>query len=374
MKFVDEYRDADSAAYFLKEIDRITTRPWTIMEICGGQTHTIVKNGIDLLLPDKIRLLHGPGCPVCVTPVQFIDKAIDLALRKDTILCSFGDMLRVPGSSKDLLAARAEGGDVRMVYSPLDAIRIAARNPAREVVFFAIGFETTAPANAAAVRQAKRVGLSNFSILAAQVLVPPAIEKILSTPDCGIQGFLAAGHVCTIMGYTQYEDLAETFGVPMVVTGFELLDILQGIYMTVDLLERGKNTIENQYIRGVRREGNPEARKMMNEVFKIVPRRWRGLGEIDDSGLVLRSAYQEFDAECKFGLIDILFEKSSECISGQILQGLKKPHECPAFGTECDPEHPLGATMVSSEGACAAYYHYRKAQPGEKVLFQKGSR
>ena len=360
MRFVDEYRDPRAVARFAGEIRRIAVRPWTIMEICGGQTHTIVKNGIDLLLPDSINLLHGPGCPVCVTSVELIDKAIELSLRKNITLCSFGDMLRVPGSVKDLLSARAEGGDIRIVYSPLDALKIAADNPGREIVFFAIGFETTAPANAAAAHQAKKMGLQNFSLLMAQVLVPPAIEKILSAPESAVRGFLAAGHVCTVMGYADYEKMAPKYRVPMVVTGFEPLDIMQGIYMTVKMLEEGRVAVENQYSRGVRRHGNPQALRIMEDVFVTVPRQWRGLGEIENSGLGLRAEYRQYDAEIKFDLKSRTNKQASSCISGLILQGKKKPIECPEFGKGCTPERPLGATMVSSEGACAAYFRYRK--------------
>jgi len=360
MKYIDEYRDPEKAARYVEEIARITTRPWTIMEICGGQTHTIIRYGVDRLLPDKITLLHGPGCPVCVTPVELIDKAIEIASQKNVIFCSFGDMLRVPGTAKDLLSVKAGGGDVRIVYSPLDSLKIAQGNPNNEVVFFAIGFETTAPANAAAVYQAKRRSITNFSVLLAQVLVPPAIEAILTSPGCRVQGFLAAGHVCTIMGYAEYERLAIKYNLPFVVTGFEPLDILQGIYMTIAQLEQGQAQVENQYARVVRREGNVEAQKLMSEVFVVVNRKWRGLGEIHDSGLDLRDAYAEFDAQKRFGLAEHEVEESSECISGLILQGSKKPPDCAAFGTRCTPERPLGATMVSSEGACAAYYRYRK--------------
>ena len=360
MKFIDEYRDPKAAARYVEEIARITTRPWTIMEICGGQTHTIIRYGVDRLLPNKITLLHGPGCPVCVTPVELVDKAIEIASQKNVIFCSFGDMLRVPGTAKDLLSVKADGGDVRIVYSPLDSFKIAQENPDNEVVFFAIGFETTAPANAAAIYQAKRRGLTNFSVLLAQVLVPPAIEAILTSPGCQVQAFLAAGHVCTVMGYAEYERLATKYNLPFVVTGFEPLDILQGIYMVIAQLERGKAQVENQYARVVKREGNIEAQKLMSEVFVVVNRRWRGLGEIPDSGLGLRDAYAEFDAQKQFGLAEHEVEESSECISGLVLQGSKKPHDCTAFGTRCTPERPLGATMVSSEGACAAYYRYRK--------------
>lgn len=360
MKFIDEYRDPQAAARYVGEIARITTRPWTIMEICGGQTHAIIRYGVDRLLPDKITLLHGPGCPVCVTPVGLIDKAIEIASQKNVIFCSFGDMLRVPGTARDLLSVKADGGDVRIVYSPLDSLKIAQENPHNEVVFFAIGFETTAPANAAAIYQAKRRGMANFSVLLAQVLVPPAIEAILTSPSCQVQGFLAAGHVCTIMGYAEYERLAIEYNLPFVVTGFEPLDILQGIYMAIAQLEQGKAQVENQYARVVRREGNIEAQKLMSKVFVVVNRKWRGLGEIPNSGLGLRDAYAEFDAQKRFGLAEHEVDESSECISGLILQGSKKPPDCAAFGTRCTPERPLGATMVSSEGACAAYYRYRK--------------
>lgn len=360
MKFIDEYRDPQAAARLKREIQRITTRPWTIMEICGGQTHAIVKNGIDLLLPDKITLLHGPGCPVCVTSVELIDKAATLASRPDVIFCSFGDMMRVPGSHKDLLSVKAEGGDVRMVYSPVDAVAIARQNPDRQVVFFGIGFETTAPANVAAILQARRAGLTNFSMLMALVLVKPAIAAILSDPDNRVQAFLAAGHVCAVTGYADYEPLAAKFHVPMVVTGFEPLDILQGIYMTIAQLEQGRAEVENQYTRVVRREGNLSAIRMIEQVLMPVDRAWRGLGVIPSSGLGLRPEYAEFDADRRFGLTGYTAEEPSVCISGLILQGRKKPHDCPAFGTACTPEHPLGATMVSSEGACAAYYRYRR--------------
>ncbi len=359
MKYIDEYRDADAARKYASEITRITSKPWTIMEVCGGQTHAIIKFGIDELLPDKIRLLHGPGCPVCVTPIELIDKAVEIASRDDVTLCSFGDMLRVPGSKTDLLSVKASGGDVRMVYSPLDALKIARDDPGRQVVFFAVGFETTAPANAMAVYEAKREGIGNFTILVSQVLVPPALRAILSSPEIGVQGFLAAGHVCAVMGYEEYEPIASEFGVPIVVTGFEPLDILQGIYMCVRQLEEGRAVVENQYTRVVKREGNLAAKKIIGEVFRIVPRKWRGIGEIPESGLGLTDAYAEFDAGTRFGVADMTADESPDCISGLILRGLKEPHECAAFGERCTPEHPLGATMVSSEGACAAYYRYR---------------
>jgi hydrogenase expression/formation protein HypD len=360
MKFIDEYRDAKAARQFVKAIAHITTKPWTIMEVCGGQTHAIVKFGIDELLPNKITLLHGPGCPVCVTPVELIDKAVKIAANPGVIFTSFGDMLRVPGTLGDLLSAKANGGDVRMVYSPLDAVKIAEQNPEKQVVFFAVGFETTAPANAMAVYQAYQRGIENFSLLVSHVLVPPAIEAILSSPRNRVQAFLAAGHVCTVMGYTEYEPIVQKYHIPIVVTGFEPLDILQGIYMTVKQLEEGRAEVENPYSRSVRREGNVPAQDLIREIFEIVPRKWRGISEIPRSGLGLREKYARFDAELLFNLADYTVEESSECISGLILQGEKKPHDCPAFGTSCTPEHPLGATMVSSEGACAAYYRYRR--------------
>lgn len=364
MRFIEEYRNAEAVRKFAEAIHRLVTREWTIMEVCGGQTHAIMRFGIDELLPPQITLLHGPGCPVCVTPVELIDKAVELASRPEVIFCSFGDMLRVPGTQGDLLSAKAAGGDVRIVYSPLDALQLAIRNPDREVVFFAVGFETTAPANAMAVYQAKQQGVKNFSILVSHVLVPPAIEAILNSPRNRVQGFLAAGHVCTVMGYTEYEPIAKKYRVPIVVTGFEPLDILQGVYLCVKQLEEGRAEVENQYARSVRREGNLPAQQLIREVFEVVPRKWRGIGEIPQSGLGLREPYREFDAERRFTLQTGSVEEASECISGLILQGVKKPPECPAFGTRCTPEHPLGATMVSSEGACAAYFKYRRASSG----------
>lgn len=360
MKFIDEYRDRGAAEKYSLMIHEITTKKWNIMEVCGGQTHAIVKFGIDGLLPEEVNLIHGPGCPVCVTSLELIDKSIEIASRKDVIFCSFGDMLRVPGSKKDLLQVKAEGGDVRMLYSPIDSLKIAKENPDKEVVFFAVGFETTAPANAMAVYQAKVQGLKNFSILVSHVLVPPAMEAILSSKNNLVKGFLAAGHVCTVMGYNEYYPLAEKYKVPIVVTGFEPLDILQGIYMCVKQLEEGRHEVENQYSRVVNREGNTGAQEIISKVFKIGSRKWRGIGEIPDSGLVLQDEYTEFDASLKFGLAEMTVDEPKECISGLILQGLKKPFECDAFGTKCTPERPLGATMVSSEGACAAYYRYRK--------------
>jgi len=362
MKYLNEYRDPKLARQFADEIKRITTRPHVLMEVCGGQTHAIVKFGIDELLPQEIELVHGPGCPVCVTPLELIDKAIHIASRPGVIFTSFGDMLRVPGSSQDLFSVKAQGGDIRIVYSPLDAVKIAKENPDKQVVFFAVGFETTAPANAMAVYKCKQENITNFSILVSHVLVPPAMEAILSSPSNRVQGFLAAGHVCTIMGYTEYYPLTEKYKVPIVVTGFEPLDILQGVYMCVKQLEEGRHEVENQYARSVTREGNTYAIDMIRNVFEIVERKWRGVGAIPQSGFRLTSAYAQFDAEHKFELAAIQTEESTDCISGQILQGLKKPFECPAFGSKCNPEHPLGATMVSSEGACAAYYRYRNYQ------------
>ena len=365
MRFIDEYRDAEAASLLARAIHRITTKAWAIMEICGGQTHAIIKFGVDELLPKDITLIHGPGCPVCVTPLELIDKAIEIASRPEVIFCSFGDMLRVPGTSKDLLFVKANGGDVRIVYSPLDAVKLAQQSPDRQVVFFAVGFETTAPANAMAVYQAKRQGVSNFSILVSHVLVPPAIEAILSSPTNRVQGFLAAGHVCTVMGYTEYEPIAQKYRVPIVVTGFEPLDILQGVYLCVKQLEEGRAEVENQYARSVRKEGNQAAQQLIREVFQIVHRKWRGIGAIPQSGLGLRDEYADFDAERRFDVVSHHVEEPSECISGLVLQGVKKPHECPAFGARCTPEHPLGATMVSSEGACAAYYRYRGKSMGQ---------
>jgi hydrogenase expression/formation protein HypD len=360
MRFIDEYRDEQSARSYSQALQHITTKPWTIMEVCGGQTHSIVKFGIDELLPSLITLVHGPGCPVCVTPLELIEKAIEIASLPNVIFCSFGDMLRVPGISKDLLSVKACGGDVRIVYSPLDAVKLAMDNSEREVVFFAVGFETTAPANAMAVFQANQQGVRNFSILVSHVLVPPAMEAVLSSPENRVQGFLAAGHVCAVMGTSEYEPIAAKYGIPIVVTGFEPLDILQGIYMCVQQLEQGRTEVENQYSRSVRKEGNVPAQKLIHEVYRTVPRKWRGIGEIPQSGLGLQEKYAAFDAEVRFGIAHHTTDEPEECISGLILQGIKKPHECPAFGERCTPEHPLGATMVSSEGACAAYYHYRR--------------
>jgi hydrogenase expression/formation protein HypD len=362
LRFLDEYRDPVAAEQLRQLICRTATRCWTLMEICGGQSHTIIKYGLDELLPTKISLVHGPGCPVCVTPVEQIDKAIRIASRPDVVFCSFGDMLRVPGTKQDLLSVKADGGDVRVVYSPLDCLKIAAENPERTVVFFAVGFETTAPANAMAVWQAKRRGLTNFAMLVSHVLVPPAMSALLSSPAARIQGFLAAGHVCAVMGYEEYEPLAERFRVPIVVTGFEPLDLLEGIYRCASMLEEGRWGVENQYARVVTREGNRPARALLREVFDVTDRKWRGIGVIPQSGYRLSAAYAAFDAELRFAHAAAEVPESSLCISGQILQGLKKPPECPAFRTLCTPQSPLGATMVSSEGACAAYYHYGRLQ------------
>lgn len=358
MKYVTEYRDAALVKGVIEEIRRAVTRPWTMMEICGGQTHAIVRHGIDQLLPPEIEMVHGPGCPVCVTPLELIDKALAIASRPDVIFCSYGDMLRVPGSGRDLFAVKAGGGDVRVVYSPLDAVTLAQQNPDKQVVFFAIGFETTAPANVMSVLQAQRLGLKNFSILVSHVRVPPAIQAILSSPSNRVQGFLLAGHVCAVMGYWEYPPLVDEFKIPMVVTGFEPLDIVQGILKTVQLLEAGKAEVANAYQRAVTFEGLKPAQETINKVFTECDRKWRGIGMIPMSGWRLRPEFEEFDAEKRFDVGSLQAEESPLCIAGQILQGLKKPHDCSAFGKECTPERPLGATMVSSEGACAAYYRY----------------
>ena len=360
MRYIDEYRSQKAAASIAHRIHAITTRPWVLMEICGGQTHTIVKYGIEELLPPEISLVHGPGCPVCVTPLEIIDKAIAIACRPDVIFTSFGDMLRVPGSSRDLLSVKADGGNVRMVYSPLDAVRIAQQNPDKQVVFFAVGFETTAPANAMAVRQAKREGLHNFSMLASHVLVPPAIRLLLGSPANRVRGFIAPGHVCTVMGYSEYVALAREFAVPIVVGGFEPVDLLEAVLMLVEQLESGKTECQNQYARSVSYEGNIPAQRVMEEVYEVCDRKWRGIGVIPRSGLRMRRRYSLFDAELIFEVEETRAQESPECISAQVLQGLKKPVDCPAFGRRCTPENPLGAPMVSSEGACAAYYLYRR--------------
>jgi hydrogenase expression/formation protein HypD len=363
VKFIDEYRDARAAGEVAQAIRRVTARPWTIMEVCGGQTHAIVRFGIDELLPENVTLLHGPGCPVCVTPIALIDAAIDIASRRDAIVCSFGDMLRVPGSARDLLSVKAVGGDVRVVYSPLDALALARRLPDREIVFFAVGFETTAPANAMAVYQAEQEGVRNFSVIVGHVLVPPAMSAILESPDNRVNGFLAAGHVCTVMGYTEYEPLAARYHVPIVVTGFEPLDILQGVYLCVKQLEEGRAVVENQYARAVRRGGNPEAQEIIREVFEVSNRTWRGIGEIGASGLALRPRYARYDALRRWVVGSTADTDDGECVAGEIMLGAKVPTDCAAFGSRCTPEHPLGAPMVSSEGACAAYYRYRRPVP-----------
>ncbi len=360
MKYIDEYRDPLLARNLLEEIKQKATRHWTIMEICGGQTHSIIRNGIDQLLPDSIELVHGPGCPVCVTPLESIERALLIAAKKDVIFTSFGDMLRVPGCSKDLFMVRSEGGDVRIVFSPLDALQIARDNPLKEIVFFAVGFETTAPANAMAVYQAAREGIENFSVIVSQVMVPPAMCAILSSPDNRVQGFLAAGHVCAIMGYEEYEPVAREFNVPIVPTGFEPVDLLAGILKTLELLEEGRSEVVNLYRRVVSREGNRFAQETIRKVFEVRDRQWRGIGLIPGSGLGLRPDFSRFDAEKKFNVTHICASESPQCKSGSVLQGILKPDACPAFARECTPEHPLGATMVSSEGACAAYYNYHR--------------
>lgn len=360
MKYVQEYRDAAKVHAVLDQITRVTTRPWTLMEICGGQTHSIIRHGIDQLLPDEVELVHGPGCPVCVTPLELIDKALLLAARENVLFTSFGDMLRVPGSRVDLFHVKAAGGDVRVVYSPLDCLRLATENPDKEVVFFGVGFETTAPANAMAVYQAARRGIHNFSMLVSHVRVPPAIIALLSSPENRVQAFLAAGHVCAVMGYWEYEPLVERFGVPMVVTGFEPLDIARGVLRALRQLEEGRAEVENAYERVVVREGNRPAQELINKVFEETDRNWRGIGPISESGWKLREAFAAFDAERKFGLESLQVKESELCQAGLILQGRLRPDECPAFGAECSPRNPLGAPMVSSEGACAAYYQFRR--------------
>ncbi len=358
MKYLDEYRDQRIATKIIDEIKRTITRPWVIMEVCGGQTHTIVKYGLDRLLPEEVELVHGPGCPVCVTPLDMIDRAHAIARRPDVIFCSFGDMLRVPGSNGDLFQVKAEGGQVRVVYSPLECLKIARANPDKKVVFFAIGFETTAPANAMSVWQAKQQGITNFSVLVSHVIVPPSITGILQSPNNRVQGFLGPGHVCAIMGWREYEPIAARYRVPIVVTGFEPVDLLQGTLMTVRQLEQGRAAIENQYARAITRDGNLEAQKMISRVFKITDRSWRGIGIIPKSGYRLNYEFRDYDAERIFEVENINTLEPEICISGQILRGLKKPVNCPAFGTQCTPQTPLGATMVSAEGACAAYYSY----------------
>lgn len=358
MRFVDEYREPRDVQTLLAAIRRRVTRDWSIMEVCGGQTHTLIRSGVDRMLPGRVTLIHGPGCPVCVTPLEMIDHAIGLAREPGVIFTSFGDMVRVPGSRMDLLGVKAGGADVRIVYSPLDAVRLAERTPHRQVVFFAVGFETTAPASAMAVWRARQLGLANFSMLVSHVLVPPALRAILSSPACRVQGFLAAGHVCAVMGYREYEPIAQQYGVPIVVTGFEPLDLVQGIHLLVEMLEAGQCGVRNQYTRAVRRHGNQPAQALIRRVFEICPRTWRGIGVIEASGLTLKPEFAAFDARRRFQVEALPAEEPATCMAGAILQGIRKPNQCPAFRTACTPERPLGAPMVSSEGACAAYYHY----------------
>ena len=372
MKYLDEFRDPVAAKSLVEAIRRGATRPWTIMEVCGGQTHSIIRNGIDQLLDGAIEFIHGPGCPVCVTPLEMIDRALEIASRDDVIFCSFGDMLRVPGSKRDLFSVRARGGDVRIVYSPLDATRVAAENPDKQVVFFGVGFETTAPANAMSVLHAQRLGLTNFSLLVSHVLVPPAMTAILSSPSNRVQGFLAAGHVCTVMGTGEYGPLVEKFNIPIVVTGFEPLDLLEGVRQLVELMEAchvdgSRAELRNAYPRAVTDVGNVVAQQALADVFSVTDRQWRGIGMIPRSGWTLSPRYAEFDAELKFGVGDLQVQESELCHAGEVLQGLLKPNQCPAFGTDCTPRNPLGATMVSSEGACAAYYQFRRLESSARV-------
>ncbi len=367
MRYIDEYRDVKLVHILADKIAKTVTKPWVIMEICGGQTHSIMRYGLDQLLPPQIELVHGPGCPVCVTSLELIDKAIEIAKMPDVIFTSYGDMLRVPGSREDLFSVRASGHSIRVVYSPLDAVRIAQENPQKEVVFFAIGFETTAPPNIAGVIQADLLNLKNFTVLVSQVRVPPAIEAILSSPFNRVQGFLAAGHVCAVMGYWEYEAIAKKYNIPIVVTGFEPVDLLNGILMCINDLENNQNIVQNAYSRVVTRDGNLPAQQMIEKVFQPCDRLWRGIGLIPMSGWKLREEYSRFDAEKKFNVQNIQTRESDLCISGQVLQGIKKPVDCPAFGNLCTPDNPLGATMVSSEGACAAYFRYARDKfPGEK--------
>ncbi len=358
MKYLDEYRDPETAKKLLHLISRATTRPWVIMEVCGGQTHTIIRNGIDKILPPLIELVHGPGCPVCITSLEMVDRAHAIASQSNVIFCSFGDMLRVPGSKGNLLSLKAKGSDIRVIYSPLDSVAIAEANPDRKVVFFAVGFETTAPANGMAVWMAQRKGLTNFSMLVSHVLVPPSMTAILQSPLNRVQAFLGPGHVCTVMGYSEYFPIAKQYQVPIVITGFEPVDLLEGILLIIRQLELGQAHVENQYVRTVRPEGNIKSRQLLDEVFEVCDRKWRGMGMIPKSGLRLSAEYRRYDAERLFEVNWIETEESSHCVSGQVLRGIKKPNECPAFGKQCTPQNPLGATMVSSEGACAAYYAY----------------
>jgi hydrogenase expression/formation protein HypD len=373
MKFLDEYRDEATAAKLVHAIRSTATRPWTVMEVCGGQTHTIVKYGIDELLPESIELVHGPGCPVCVTPLEMIDRAHAIASRPDVIFCSFGDMLRVPGSRGDLLRLKSHGSDVRVVYSPLDAVNVAAANPQKEVVFFAIGFETTAPPNAMAVWLAAKRQLGNFSVLVSHVLVPPAITAILEAPDNRVQAFLGPGHVCTVVGYDEYEPIASRYRVPIVITGFEPVDMLEGLLYAVRQLEEGRAEVENAYGRAVRRDGNAASRALVDEIFEVCDRKWRGVGSIPGSGLALRPRYGAFDAERRFSVAEIRTEEPTVCISGDILRGVRKPRDCAAFGTTCTPHSPVGATMVSAEGACAAYYAYGRHLAAAPATFHRGA-
>ncbi len=367
MKYLTEFRNGEIAQRMAREIHAVTTRPWKIMEVCGGQTHSIIKNGIDQMLPPGIEMIHGPGCPVCVTPLELIDKALAIAAQPGVIFCSFGDMLRVPGTEGDLFQAKSRGGDVRIVYSPLDAVDLAVKNPDKQVVFFGVGFETTAPANAMSVHVARRRGLRNYSLLVSHVLVPPAIEAIMSAPENQVQGFLLAGHVCSVMGYWEYPPLAEKFRIPLVVTGFEPLDLLDGIRRAVLQLEAGRHEVENAYERVVRYEGNQAAQALLREVFEVTDRAWRGIGVIPKSGWRLKDAYRAFDAENRFQISAIHTVESPLCRSGDVLRGAIKPAQCPAFGKECTPRHPLGATMVSSEGACAAYFNYGRFLSAEEL-------
>lgn len=368
MKYLNEFRDGEVAQRIAREIHALATRPWKIMEVCGGQTHSIIKNGIDQMLPAGVEMIHGPGCPVCVTPLELIDKALAIAAQPGVIFCSFGDMLRVPGSEADLFQVKGRGGDVRVVYSPLDAVDLAVKHPDKQVVFFGVGFETTAPANAMSVHVARRRGLKNFSVLVSHVLVPPAIEAIMQSPGNQVQAFLLAGHVCSIMGYWEYPPLAEKYGIPLVVSGFEPLDLLDGIRRAVTQLEAGRHAVENAYSRVVSYHGNQAAQKLLAEVFEVTDRAWRGIGVIPRSGWRLSAAYREFDAEERFQIGGIRTHESELCRSGDVLRGAIKPAECAAFGKQCTPRHPLGATMVSSEGACAAYYNYGRFMPAEELM------
>lgn len=367
MRYLDEYRDLELACKLIRQIGAVVSRPWTIMEVCGGQTHTICQYGIEELLPDKVKLVHGPGCPICVTPLALIDKAIAIARQADVIFCSFGDMLRVPGSSVDLLEVKAGGADLRVVYSPLDCLPIARANPDKRVVFFAVGFETTAPANAMAAWQAKRLGLKNFYMLSSHVTVPPVLAAIMQAPDNTVQGFLAPGHVCAIMGLREYEPISKHFNVPIVVTGFEPVDLLDGLLRCLIQLESGRACVENQYGRAVSRPGNLEAQALLREVFDVTDRAWRGMGMIPKSGFKLSHDFRHLDAERQFDIDFVSAGESPVCIAGQILRGKKKPPDCPAFGKACTPEHPLGATMVSAEGTCATYYKFARFQDDDRV-------